>query len=441
MASKRLSPAANLLRRSKLFSLPPPLRPPPPQNPASRNERYSETATLPYPTHAAIETTPRGVRVGEWGLKRSLPPKAGRTSTPMVRIRALDNADHITDYNSAADHALTLEKWQEMDIPLSLNQPRDEQNTGILSRDDNAQSVFEENLHSTASTDDARDSKHRWRFHGPWIIGMNDMDFEQYIEKSLRGRRSRFLSYLRRHLTDKKAQAARSVALMQGNPSLRRHIKLTDTEFVNTVRKLREERLELWGLMWTFLDIPGDPPTIDSSNPNYAALVSRMLGDTDEAPPQTHPSAGLAYSRSGNHLYNHPSLGPQRTRPPIHARIIQHGNVGRPTRGGSNSSLFGVGGVVGTEATESFGFVENSRAGEHRFDAEVEGGGKTWVIPKRAAIESSGRIKLEVERANADTVAVWEHKLPPGTAFDRNDPLSSLASAEYGDRMRKGALR
>lgn len=100
--------------------LPPPL-PRPSSELTATETRDSDTATLPYPTHASIQTTETSLGRGDWGLKRPLPLKSTTgSSTPIIRIDNIDSIDHITDFNSAADHVLTLRKWQELDMPISL---------------------------------------------------------------------------------------------------------------------------------------------------------------------------------------------------------------------------------------------------------------------------------------------------------------------------------
>src|SRR5689334_15181708 len=104
-----LSPTANLLRNSRLFSIPNPL----PRPPASVQFRdgagvikESETATRPFPTHQAIATTPKSAARGDWGLKRPLPVRSRllQSGDPVVRVNALDTIEHITDFDSATDH-------------------------------------------------------------------------------------------------------------------------------------------------------------------------------------------------------------------------------------------------------------------------------------------------------------------------------------------------
>lgn len=119
MTAARLSPAASLLRNSKLFSLPPTLALPT-QEASSTTLARSDTATTPYPIRAAIETPEHSLQKGDWGLKRSLPIKTTtKTGTPVIRLqRGLDTPEHIVDFESAADHVLTLQKWQHLHLQV-----------------------------------------------------------------------------------------------------------------------------------------------------------------------------------------------------------------------------------------------------------------------------------------------------------------------------------
>ena len=91
MALRRqsLSPTANLLRNSRLFSLPNPLpRPVVGETVGAGITKASDSATLPYPTHQAIVTTRSSLARGDWGLKRNLPARARvlQSSDPVLRI-------------------------------------------------------------------------------------------------------------------------------------------------------------------------------------------------------------------------------------------------------------------------------------------------------------------------------------------------------------------
>src|SRR5262249_42873165 len=113
MTAARLSPAATLLRNSKLFALPAALSLPAVE-PSSEPLARSDSATTPYPTRAALETPSHSLNRGDWGLKRSLPVKTTtKSGTPTIRIRrGIDTPEHVADFESAADHVITLRKYQ-----------------------------------------------------------------------------------------------------------------------------------------------------------------------------------------------------------------------------------------------------------------------------------------------------------------------------------------
>lgn len=130
LSRQNLSPTANLLRNSRLFSLPKPLPKPLVSTAMGAGiAKASETATLPYPTHQAIATTKASLARGDWGLKRNLPSKSYlvQVSDPVLRIKQLDTIEHVTDFDSAADHVRTRQKWEEMGVPMmkGMTQMRD----------------------------------------------------------------------------------------------------------------------------------------------------------------------------------------------------------------------------------------------------------------------------------------------------------------------------
>jgi len=121
LSRQSISPTANLLRNSRLFSLPNPLpRPPVSETYGAGISKASDTATLPYPTHQAIATTKSSLARGDWGLKRPIPSRSHlvQVSDPVLRVTQLDTIEHVTDFESAADHVRTRQKWEEMGVPM-----------------------------------------------------------------------------------------------------------------------------------------------------------------------------------------------------------------------------------------------------------------------------------------------------------------------------------
>lgn len=373
MSMRRLSPTANLLRTSRLFSLPSPLPRPSSDLTASANYE-SDTATLPYPTHAAIETTESSLGRGDWGLKRPLPLKSTiRTSTPTIRIENVDSIDHITDFSSAADHVLTLRKWQELGTPLSM--PEEKTKKASAQKEHHPRSVFE-SQHDNTYQDDSDPSKKRWKYRGPWLAGKTEGEFRRYVEKDVRRQRLGFKRFLRERLVEERAVARRREATESGDGFDGPDSVVVSEEDVEVyARRLRNDEHELHKLVEEYLDLPRD---------RGAATISY----DKKGPPTTHPSAGLSYLRTGSHTYNHPLLGPQEEPAPVQARVI------RPQTTASNAkhdrALIGVGGVVAEDDRVSFVRDSTGIAG---YNPDIPGGAKVYIrLPTRASVNSRGRI-------------------------------------------------
>ncbi|KAF1940445.1 hypothetical protein EJ02DRAFT_435625 [Clathrospora elynae] len=244
-----LSPTAHLLRNSRLFSLPNPLpRPLVSETYGAGITKASASATLPYPTHQAITTTKSSLARGDWGLKRPLPSRSYlvQVSDPVLRINQLDTIEHVTDFDSAADHVRTRQKWEEMGVPMmkGMTAMRDQDLSGtppvgaFETRDDTTsydtevgldeaglylkalgksipggrtktrrskqrsagEAVAEPPLPFTPFTpppvDPVVHNTKRWKHEGPWLPGMSADDFVAYLSKQLAGRKKEFHAYL-----------------------------------------------------------------------------------------------------------------------------------------------------------------------------------------------------------------------------------------------------
>jgi hypothetical protein len=263
MTAARLSPAASLLRNSKLFSLPPTLALPT-QEASSTTLARSDTATTPYPIRAAIETPEHSLQTGDWGLKRSLPTKTTtKTGTPVIRVqRGLDTPEHIVDFESAADHVLTLRKWQHLHLQVQypahvdlgydnrgkhgVFNPSDDNTTtkssktwtGIwpnIAPEDRAQHVPKRLMEIGPSYMAAKMDEHlmggpeppvahepsseeqtakRWRYGGPWLAGMSGMEFDAFLKDQVRSKQRDFRMRVKKQWrADKKAaEEARTLA-------------------------------------------------------------------------------------------------------------------------------------------------------------------------------------------------------------------------------------
>ena len=417
MSLRRLSPTANLLRTSRLFSLPPSLPRPAPDGSAI-SVVDSDTATTQYPIHAAIETTQSSLARGDWGLKRALPLKSTtKTSTPVIYIDNVDSIDHITDFGSAADHALTVRKWQQLDMPISIPEKR-RNATGQLAP---ARSVFDSQYDSTdtQATSSRGPQERRWKFQGPWLAGKTDGEFDEYIEKKVKKRKSDFRQYIAEDLAQERVASQRREAMERGEDleeKVAESTSVSEEDVEARIRQLRNDESGLHKIIKKFLDLPR------AEDPSSQYEV--------RGPPTTHPSGGLSYLRTDSHIFNHPELGPQDFKAPVHGRVI----VSQQTRGRKNTqALIGVAGVVGKDSRKTF-FKSPSKdapAGVDAFDSDIPGGAKIWTNPRRAHIDPRGRIELIIDRADDNALNVaggiyTNGPHPPKAAIDaesdRNAP-------------------
>ena len=384
------------MRNSRLFSLPPPL--PRPSGTLTASQRFdSESATLPYPTQAAIETTPSSLARGDWGLKRSLPLKStARTSTPVIRINGdVDSINHIVDFDSAADHALNLKKWQEIGLPASKAEtPRKTMARPVTRTGQELpiphRSVFEDLDDNTEAGDDVV-ARGRWKYEGPWLAGQSQGEFNHYTEENIRKWKGEFREFLRERLVQKVTGARRRAALDSGEITPARPAKISDAELEVYLKNLRRDDTALFPLIEEFLDLPSAQRGSEVWNADGSA----------DGPPATHPSAGVSYLRSSAHTPNHPVLGPQREERPIRGRVLVAQAPGRAT------ALVGVGGIVSEDSRMRL-FKTYEKVGMHEFDPDVPGGAKISVHPERMSIDSQGRIKLESKRADEKTISLYE---------------------------------
>ncbi|KAL8775255.1 MAG: hypothetical protein Q9209_000261 [Squamulea sp. 1 TL-2023] len=440
MATKRLSPTASLLKNSRLFSLPPPL-PQPSHDFTATSNFNSDTATLPYPTHASIETTQSSLSRGDWGLKRPLPQKStANTSTPSIRIDDIDSIDHITEFESAADHTLTLQKWLEIGLPVSL--PVKQRgafvaNTTLNTRAIPPTSVFESTYDNTDSKDDQNDTR-RWKFKGPWLAGKTEGDFNHYLERHIKQRKLEFRNFVHNRLLKEKRLECRRKAQESGD-SADDQVEVAESEIDSYLKQLRHDEVRLYMLVEDFLDLP------ISVDPQQAEATFAVMMDSDQGPPKTHLSAGLSYLRTASHMTNHPVLGPMEEDPPVQARIL------RPQRTNAvvkhYCALLGVGGVTAEDSTMRTFHTDKpmgrpGKPGIQSFDAETEGGAKMWVLPDRASIDPHGRLKLHTLRVSHADEAIYENVVPEpnvGKQPPNNPAFSTMPRLDSPRRSKTGS--
>ena len=452
MASARLSPTANLLRKSRLFSLPQALKPP--QDPlSSRTVNESETATLPHPTRASIVTPQKSLARGDWGLKRSLPSKSTseKSNRPVVRLQALDTYEHVTDFESAADHTMTLEKFQELHMPMSLPSKVNYATT-VTPRH---QSPFETSVDNTETSQSLGEpGAKQFRHSGPWLAGQTEAEFVEFLNQ-VRLQKPELLQKLRERLVARRFADRRKQAQDNGEDLEKLEPPtVTDEEFQAHVKSLRSDPMALGPAIFELLDL-SSPPAVPSERigrPYYQSPATKLSAAeyAVSGPPKTHPSAGLSYTRSHALTYNHPKYGPQAYQRPVEARILRP--KGR-FKGRMSKGIAGIGGIA-VEDLNAMTFIDQGTPpGLTFFDASIPGGAKYWVTPIRASVDSDGRIGLSSYRASAaakapyglqdykkqDTLAISEAARRDATMVPRLD--RQLNQARYRSSPQSGPRR
>ncbi|KAI4108228.1 MAG: hypothetical protein L6R37_001101 [Teloschistes peruensis] len=354
----------------------------------------------------------------------------------------------LPDFESAADHTLTLQKWQEIGLPLSMPV---KQKGGRLSKHNDilntratpATSVFEPAYDNTEKP--AHDSNAmRWKFRGPWIAGKTEGDFIQYLEKHVRQRKLDFRTFVRHRLAH--TRTLRQIRIAQENGEVMDiQVNVTEQDVDLYLKELRQDQEQLQKLIEEFLDLPmaSDPNLKKSTSSKEGTSLkestsskentSVFMMDSDKGPPRTHLAAGLSYLRTASHMMNHPVLGPMEEEPPVQARIL------RPQRSHARlqypCALLGVGGVAADDDTKHTTYRSpTENRGVERFDAATEGGTKVWVRPDRASVDSHGRLRVHVVRAGAEDLATYEGIVPEQTP-------SPSRRRDYGTIMPKLEFR
>lgn len=199
--SRHLSPTAQLLRGSRLFSLPQPLPKPQIESQAPLGYRTSDSCTTPFPTHQAISAPESSIRRGDWGFKRPLPVRdTGNEVKPYVRtvarLTANDTIEHITDYEIASDLEKTWEKFQEMRLAMV----RTDVKKRIGGEHKSAfEPLYDYTDRASAPTlgPSAEGTNARWKYSGPSIGDMTQRDFTDFVTKRLQRRKNDFDKVLR----------------------------------------------------------------------------------------------------------------------------------------------------------------------------------------------------------------------------------------------------
>ena len=381
----------------------------------------SDSVTPVFPTHQVITTLSSSRKRGDWGLKRPLPLKSTtKSSTPMIQVKALDTIEQITDFRGATNHGLTLRKFQELGIPVTVRKqtdgaPQTAANGSAMNLPQ--PSVFEDagDVTDIKPEDRAKLVSRRWKFTGPWLAGMTQGEFAKWLAKEVRPKRPEFRKFLKAKLASNMFSEAVAAAQDKGELPPTEPIdpsSITDEQLMVYLRKLRHNNQELYNMVGQFLDLaplePPKPSTEGLSGGTKFEVPKETSPYAEHGPPVTHPSGGLSYLRTSMYMPNHPVYGPQKNLKPVEARILA------PRRAiiGAVAAKVGVAGFIVNPPSGDT--ASNSKATKDlfsRIDPNLRGGAKIWVQPHRVSVDAQGRVYMTVGDASAEDRLVAQELL------------------------------
>ncbi len=373
----------------------------------------------------------------------------------------MDSTEHVTDFQSASDHTMTLKKFQELNMPISVPTAR-AYDKNILARQ--PKSVFEEEGDVTAiepAQEQSIENK-RWKFKGPWLAGMTDGEFSKWLEKNVRTRRAEFRAYLRERYAEEltKAQTKQAEEAKLPVPPEIKANEITELQFIDYLKDIRQDRLDLFRHVRRFLDLAPlakEMQYISTVRVDRPQIFDRENPYSTVGPPITHPSAGLSYLRTPHFMDNHPIYGPQKYHPVVKARVLKPANHVL----GVHEPVIGVAGFVTERPTDQrmLGRAAWSSRGTAAswLDLEARGGTKLYYKLDSATIDSSGRVRLSISDAVNATMedvakemlgddgvkselymdAIGDSLTPDALRYPKNRPLQKRTHI-YGSRQSYG---
>jgi hypothetical protein len=414
----------------------------------------------------------------------------------VVRVKQWDTIEHITDFDSAADHVRTRQKFEELNIPI-LKGMGQFANTNLTSLQ--PKSAFEEDADTTsyeveagldgdgiylkalkeyvqstpiankgAKAEDgpkqyvppsipehlkSRENK-RWKHDGPWLPGMSANDFAVYLSKQLSNRRGQFNKYLVEHVKAKIYAGRRKASVEKEQIPLdpieaekfreeqeKKWTDITPADIDAGIRRLRAECAVdplnsdlVKNLIVPFLRLPPIKlkHTTYSTDSKFEVDSKRFSDET--TPSSTHPSAGLGYLRTKAYLTNHPILGPQALPGPITARVIQPRSTATSKLA---SARLGVAGFVADDEhrnAQTINFKNPSANAKDLLvlDIDTPGGAKVPVQPSFAAVSPDGKVHIKTHRSYGAELAVSRGQLDERPPERQNSDVDPLASLNLG---------
>lgn len=363
---------------------------------------------------------------GDWGLKRPLPAKSTseKSSRPVVRVVEHDTFEHVTDFESASDHVMTLEKFQDLHMPISLLQT--EKSSRVMRQHESPFEAEVDNTHE--SEGQLPPNAKQFRQAGPSLARMTEAEFQLYM-RTIRNRQRSIQEELRRRI-ENTIIAQRKKQAQDNGEDLEAAYTVKPEEIDAHIKRLRAHPSKLGPMIYNLLDLPSSPPVPeDRMHGEYYEAPETIMPTSQYAyagPPTTHPSAGLSYQRTHTYTYNHPHHGPQAFQRPVEARVLRPKTRLRSRAG---RSVMGVAGIASDDMNSIGVHEDGAPPGLQSFDATVPGGAKYYMSPVRAFVNGEGKVSILSQKATANTKAAY------GVEDYRHASSTSIPEAARG-RMR-----
>ncbi|EWC47201.1 hypothetical protein DRE_03320 [Drechslerella stenobrocha 248] len=390
-SSKASSPAANLIRNSRLVAMP---------IPRGASLSDSQAYRPPYPTHQAITTPDSSRSRGDWGLKRPIPRKV---HSKYLRYNSIDSIEHRTTFQSSHDTVTTLKKWQEMDIPIKLYSQLANRFTSAFYFDTLPSPSSSEDPHQEilAAPKSYTLDPPVWGYRTKFIQRMTPGELKTFIDKKIVPRRREFELFV------KDGASSRSLPQQQQSPLLPEHSNL-DADVDATAPASPPQHLQPKEEQERGHSQNQHPLSPITTLPNFAVrpvdtlLKSirhddlKSLNDVREflrmplrdAPMTLHPSAGLYYILDASYLENHPQYGPNPSRI-IPARVIHKFDMRMTDNSYRRREFYIIGGIVQFSSQDIV-----TQAGLETYYKITR---VTGIAPEAADLDQHGRIRLELD--------------------------------------------
>jgi len=361
----------------------------------------------------------------------------------------------VADFESAADHVLTLRKFQELNHPLrhaEPNQSSDKRdfsvfrpthdNTTNLSasapandtpngvwprissdqvsgelparlRDEQTNYEQEKKAAQASSPVDPSGAqalmeavthpgppqqreRRRWRYNGPSLVQMTGLEFDEYLQSLGQKQTEQLRSRIRKEIVRDVLVQAREEGKMD---HAIREDDVSEKQIADYMRYLRSEPRKFGPILAAMLDLPEGVPgsTInrDSEAWEYGRDTLAAVKEWQQrGPPRTHPSAGLSYVHTVGHATNHPEYGPQKQVPAVLARAVK-----QKAKAGGTDTSYGVAGFIVPRPTDPSMLNKNNEQYQPQ-----KGGVKVPLRPGSAYITELGALRMATFRVREYSV-------------------------------------